>query len=127
MLDNKEPVATIAVSDLGKARRFYEDKVGLTPPADLGPEPRMVAYKCGNASLFVYESDYAGTNEATSVTWIVGDEIADIVRKLGSKGVAFESYDIPDAVKEGDVHVFGPIRTAWFKDPDGNIHALVNG
>lgn len=125
MLNNKEPVATVAVSDLEAARRFYEDKIGLTPPAD--PDPQMVTYRCGNASLFVYESGHAGTSKATSVTWIVGDDLADVVRKLGSKGVAFESYDITDAVKEGDIYVFGPIRTAWFKDPDGNIHALVNG
>jgi catechol 2,3-dioxygenase-like lactoylglutathione lyase family enzyme len=115
MLNNKEPVATVAVRDLQNARRFYEDKVGLTPPADVDPE--MVTYRCGNA----------GTNKATSVTWIVGDDLAELVRKLGSKGVAFEGYDIPDAVKEGDVFVFGQIRTAWFKDPDGNIHALVSG
>ena len=72
-------------------------------------------------------SENAGTNKATSVTWIVGDDLAETVRALAEKGVAFEQYDIPDAPKEGDVYVFGPIKTAWFKDPDGNIHALVNG
>ena len=125
MLNTKEPRATVAVRNLEAARKFYEDKVGLTPPRN--PDPRMVNYRCGNAWLFVYESENAGTNQATAVTWIVGDDLAETVRALAAKGVAFEQYDIPDAPKEGDVYVFGPIKTAWFKDPDGNIHALVNG
>lgn len=47
----------------------------------------------------------------------------------GRRGLvdAAESCDMPDAVRKRDVHIFGPIRTAWFKDPDGNIHALVDG
>jgi len=125
MLSNKQPVATIAVRDLDTARRFYEDKIGLTPARE--EEGPALTFRCGAFSLLVYKSDYAGTNKATSVTWMVGDEIGDIVRQLGSKGVAFEQYDMPDVVRDGDVHVFGAIKSAWFKDPDGNIHALVNG
>jgi catechol 2,3-dioxygenase-like lactoylglutathione lyase family enzyme len=126
MLESKEPMATVAVSKLERARKFYEDKVGLTPTSEQ-EEEGVIAYKCGKASLFVYESEYAGTNEATAVTWTVGDDIQKIVRDLAKNGVAFENYDMPDAKKEGDVFVFGKIKTAWFKDPDGNIHALVNG
>lgn len=125
MLNDKQPVATVAVSDLQVARRFYEDKLRLTPPTD--SDPHMVAYPCGGSSLFVYQSEYAGTNKATSVTWNVGSDLTEIVRKLGAKGVAFESYDFPGVTKEGDIHIFGQIRNAWFKDPDGNIHALVDG
>jgi hypothetical protein len=29
--------------------------------------------------------------------------------------------------RQGDVHVAGSMKAAWFKDPDGNIHALVSG
>lgn len=125
MLTDKQPVATVAVRDLEAARRFYEDKLGLAAPEEeAGP---ALTYRCGAFLLLLYKSDYAGTNEATSVTWMVGDDIADIVRQLGSKGIVFEHYDMPEVVREGDVHVFGPIKSAWFKDPDGNIHALVNG
>lgn len=125
MLSNKQPVATVAVHDLDTARRFYEDKLGLAAPKE--EEGPALTYKCGAFSLLVYKSDYAGTGKATSVTWLVGDEIGNITRELASKGVAFEHYDMPDMVKEDDVYVFGPIKTAWFKDQDGNIHALVNG
>jgi hypothetical protein len=42
--------------------------------------------------------------------------------------VRFEHYDdLPGMTREGDVHVAADMRAAWFKDPDGNIHALVRG
>ncbi len=48
------------------------------------------------------------------------------VRNLDTKGVTFEHYDMPDMTHEGDVHVAGDMRVAWFKDPDGNILNLVS-
>jgi len=87
----------------------------------------VVAYQAGGARLLVYRSPYAGTNQATAATWIVGDEIDDIVRGLRGKGVAFEHYDLPGMRRDGDVHVRGELRNAWFKDPDGNILSVVNG
>ena len=124
MLVHNDAVATVPVKNLAAASKFYEDKLGLEP---LGPEePGMRIYKSGRSKLFVYESQYAGTNAATAVTWGVGDEFEQIVRGLKDKGVRFEHYDLPNTRHEGDVHVMGPMRTAWFKDPDGNIHNIVN-
>jgi hypothetical protein len=57
----------------------------------------------------------------------VGDDVDDIARSLAAKGVVFEHYDAPGMTREGDVHVGGGMRVAWFKDPDGNIHALISG
>jgi catechol 2,3-dioxygenase-like lactoylglutathione lyase family enzyme len=76
--------------------------------------------------LIVYRSQYAGTNRATAVNWRVGDELDAIVAALGAKGVAFEHYDLPGLTQKGDVHAFGEFKSAWFKDPDGNIIALMN-
>ena len=53
--------------------------------------------------------------------------IDNIVRELKARGVQFEHYDFPGMKREGDVHVAGKIRNAWFKDPDGNILSVVNG
>lgn len=126
MLGNKQPMASVAVRNLDTARRFYEDKLGLTPKSG-EHEPTTITYQCGGASLFVYQSENAGTNKATAVTWNAGSDVDEIARALKAKGVAFESYDIPDGSKEGDVYILGRVRIAWFKDPDGNIHAIVNG
>src|SRR5687767_15991949 len=123
MLADREAVATIPVKDLDAARRFYGVTLGLTSSGDGNPE--FSSYRCGSSSLLVYRSKYAGTNRATAVTWLVGDEVDRIVRDLRGKGVGFEHYQLPDTKLEGDVHVTGDQRAAWFKDPDGNIIAVV--
>jgi hypothetical protein len=46
------------------------------------------------------------------------------VEALKRKGLTFEHYDLPETKRQGDVHVAGSTRVAWFKDPDGNIHNL---
>ena len=125
MLGNKDAVATIAVRNLDGARKFYEGTLGLKVVDTEGDE--LVAFRSGNATLFVYRSQYAGTNRATAATWVVGSEVDAIARALKAKGVAFEHYDMPDMKREGDVHVGGDVRVAWFKDPDGNILSIVNG
>jgi len=124
MLKEHEAVATIAVKDTGAARRFYEGKLGLKPEDTRDDE--VVTYGSGKSRLFVYKSDYAGTNKATSATWTV-DDVDGLARDLKAKGVQFERYDMPGMKHEGDVHVAGNMRAAWFKDPDGNILSIVSG
>ncbi|AMS44296.1 MULTISPECIES: VOC family protein [Aminobacter] len=124
MLGQINAVANVAVRDLGRARAFYEKTLGLSEVEHMGDEVSVL--KSGDTVINVYRSDYAGTNKATSVTWAVGDRIDGLVDELRSKGVAFEHYDMPDVRLEGDVHVFGDLRVAWFKDPDGNILNLIN-
>ena len=75
----------------------------------------------------MYRSEYAGTNQATALTWVVGDDVEGVVSKLKTKGVAFEHYDMPGMKREGDIHIGGDMKVAWFKDPDGNILNVVNG
>ena len=124
MLGDKGATATVAVKNAEAARKFYEVKLGLQQGPATGPG--VLAYKAGNTAILVYESEYAGTNKATAVTWPVGDEVDRLVQDLKAKGVGFEKYEFPGTTHEGDVHVHGEMRVAWFKDPDGNIHALVN-
>jgi catechol 2,3-dioxygenase-like lactoylglutathione lyase family enzyme len=125
MLGDQGAIATAAVKDIGTARRFYEDKLGLAP---LHPESHgVITYKTGGSSLLVYTSQFAGTNQATTVTWSVGKDFDDILQSLQSKGVPFEHYDgLPGLTREGDVHRSGDLKLAWFKDPDGNIHHLIS-
>jgi catechol 2,3-dioxygenase-like lactoylglutathione lyase family enzyme len=123
MLSERDAVATIAVRNTKAARRFYEGALGLEP----GPseEPSVLTYKSGNSRILVYESDYAGTNKATAATWMV-DDVDAVVKDLKRRGVSFEHYDMPGTVLEGDVHVAGDRRVAWFKDPDGNILSVAS-
>ena len=124
MLGGKNAAASLAVSDLERARDFYGNTLGLTTLQDV---PGALVYKSGDSAILVYSSEYAGTNKATAATWAVGDDLDAIVQDLKAKGIAFEHYDdLPDTRREGDVHVMGEIRGVWFKDPDGNILNLTN-
>ena len=124
MLADKDAVATVAVKDLKAAKKFYGDTLGLKPTPV--PEPEVLNYKSGDSTVLVYKSQFAGSNKATSVTWIV-DDVEGTVRDLKAKGVSFEHYDFPGMTRKGDVHIAGKSKAAWFKDPDGNILAVVSG
>ena len=121
MLSDKDAVATVAVKNLETAKRFYEGTLGLTKEME---NEEVIAFKTGRSKLFVYRSQYAGTNKATAVTW-VAEEVEELVRALKGRGVNFEHYDFPNMTRQGDIHVAGTMKAAWFKDPDGNIFSLV--
>ena len=124
MLAGKDPVATIAVKDLAVARKFYEGTLGLKVEDASGAEAQV--YRSGSSRLIVYRSQFAGTNKATALNFRVGDAIGEIVSGLEKKGITFERYDFPDARHEGPLHIMGPMKVAWFKDPEGNIISVMN-
>jgi catechol 2,3-dioxygenase-like lactoylglutathione lyase family enzyme len=124
MLGGKPAAATLAVSDMQRARDFYESTLGLEA---LQEEMGSVLFRSGSSMLLLYPSAYAGTNQATAATWAAGDDFDAIVQQLKSKGVSFEHYDdLPETTREGDVHAIGELKGVWFKDPDGNILSLIN-
>jgi catechol 2,3-dioxygenase-like lactoylglutathione lyase family enzyme len=120
MLGQFDPSPTLPVKDLARARRFYEETLGLAPEGD--SEMGVQAYRASGVVLTVYESAFAGTNQATVVTWAVGERFDAVVAALREKAVAFETYDMPGVAVEDGVHRAGGMKLVWFKDPDGNIH-----
>lgn len=123
MLSNSDACATIGVRDLPAAQKFYGDVLGLEKSTE---SPGGVFYKSGNSSVFIYPTSVAGTNKATYASWMV-DDVDGVAAYLKSKGVRFEQYDdLPGMTRDGDMHVMGDLRAAWFKDPDGNILNIVN-
>lgn len=124
LLGDRNAVANIAVKNMTTARKFYEGTLGLQQIDAEGDE--LVVYKSGGSAINVYRSEYAGTNQATAVTWTVGEDVEGVVRELKAKGVEFEHYDMPEMKLQGDVHVGGGMKVAWFKDPDGNILNIAN-
>ena len=101
MLGDIDIMATVAVKDIEKARKFYVDTLGLKPRES---GDGMLTLATGKTSLFVYESDFAGTNKATAATWTVDDDVENYVAQLRNKGVTFEHYNFPGSRLEGDVH-----------------------
>ena len=121
-LSESKAGATLAVSDLKRARGFYEEKLGLSPQQEMSADDGgAVIYGAGESSeLLVYTSQFAGTNQATAVSFDVSDIDAE-VDDLAGKGVEFERYPDLGDVDDRGVHSFEGGRGVWFKDPDGNI------
>ena len=126
MLKDRNSSAIVAVSDLEQARTFYEDTLGLTrSPGE--EEKGVLGFRTGDTGLIVYQSDYAGTNRANAVVWQMKGDLVETVNDLRAKGVTFERYDFPGMEWRDGVHEAGPVKLAWFKDPDGNILHLTEG
>jgi catechol 2,3-dioxygenase-like lactoylglutathione lyase family enzyme len=125
MLGRADATPMIAVKDLDRARSFYEGTLGLKAKDEWGGEGATL--KSGDTIINVYRSEFAGTNKATALTFQV-DDIDKEVGALKEKGIFFEHYDLPGLTPRGDLYVGEKgFKTAWFKDPDGNILSLIEG
>jgi catechol 2,3-dioxygenase-like lactoylglutathione lyase family enzyme len=121
MLGKADATPMIAVTDLDRARRFYGETLGLKTREDWG---EGFTLESGDTLVNVYKSEFAGTNKATALNFDV-DNIEDEVEELKQKGIFFEQYNLPGLEQRGDLYVGEGMKTAWFKDPDGNILSLI--
>jgi catechol 2,3-dioxygenase-like lactoylglutathione lyase family enzyme len=113
---------TLPASDYARARQFYEGVLGFTVEREF-PGETGVMYHAGPAHVFLYPSEFAGTNQATSATLLVAD-IAAAVEELRAKGVTFEEYDFPGLKTVDGIAELEGEKSAWFKDTEGNIIGL---
>ncbi len=120
MLADFAPIPTIAVTDLPKAQEFYEGVLGFSRGRDA---PDGVMYQAGSGSFLVYPSSFAGSNQATYMSFQVpADAFDELVGALRGKSVDFLTFDTPEGTWSDGVADFGNgARAVWFTDPDGNI------
>ena len=124
MLNDSKVVANIPASDLGRARDFYADKLGLTPAKEMVAGEVLVYRTAGGTEFQIYRTDYAGQAGHTIAQFHVRD-IESEVRDLKAKGVTFETYDMPGVSWDGEIaSMEGMGRAAWFKDSEGNTMCL---
>ncbi|MGH8662660.1 MAG: VOC family protein [Burkholderiales bacterium] len=123
MLQSSPMYAYIPVRDVSRARRFYEQKLGLKPKQEVAGG---VVYEFGDrTACFLYPTPNAGTSKASQAFWQVGD-VEREVAELKARDVEFENYDIPDGEKSpSGVITAGGAKAAWFKDSEGNIMAII--
>ena len=126
MLQRYPLYAYIPARNVARARKFYEEKVGLEPQEEI---EGGVAYGCGDhTAAFLYDAgESAGTSKASQAFWTVED-VEREVAELRSRGVTFERYeprDIGGLTMKGDIAEGDGMKVAWFKDTEGNIMALV--
>jgi catechol-2,3-dioxygenase len=113
--------ARAAASDLGRARRWYEERLGLVPEHE---DPGGLWYRfAGETWLYLYETPSAGTAQNTIAGWAVKD-IGSVVTALRERGVIFEQYDLGDVPMVDGLADFGIAKAAWFKDSEGNTYEL---
>jgi catechol 2,3-dioxygenase-like lactoylglutathione lyase family enzyme len=121
MLGDQRCAAMLPASDFERAKSWYADKLGLKP---FDETPAGADYQCADGTGFsVYPSQFAGTNQATVMGWLVSDINAEM-EQLKAAGVTFEEYDIPGVKTEGGVAELDGEKAAWFKDSEGNILAI---
>lgn len=120
---SSSPLTTIIpVTDGERSRKFYEDSLGL-PFQGQAMDGNLVFTLAGDGSLALLSDPEATPSPHTAASFEVHD-IAAVISELGSKGVVFEDYDLPDLKTVDHVCILGSERAAWFKDPDGNILCL---
>jgi len=118
MLTQAPITAMLPVKDLGRAREFYEQKLGLTP-AGLQPDGKFLL-RCNGTTLALFPKPEGTKAEHTAVSFKVDDIVAEI-RDLKARGVQFHDYDFPGFKTIEHVAIVGADRAAWFSDPEGNI------
>ena len=121
MLQKSPMYAYLPVQDVARARRFYEEKLGFKPQKELAGG--VVYDFAGGTACFLYPTPNAGTNKASQAFWQVED-VEREVAELKARGVTFEQYDFP-GMKDGIMTGPGSAKSAWFKDPEGNILAII--
>jgi predicted enzyme related to lactoylglutathione lyase len=122
MLQQAPMYAYIPAKDVGRARKFYEEKVGLKPKQELAGG---VVYEFGKGTgCFLYPTANAGTSKASQAFWQV-DDVEREVADLKTRGVRFEEYDVPGMKTLNGIATGGGAKAAWFKDSEGNILALI--
>ncbi|WP_346231458.1 VOC family protein [Parafrigoribacterium mesophilum] len=113
-----EAVAVLPASDLQRARTFYHDMLDLDPTEQYGDN---LVYRVGNGSTFeLYETPNAGTAQNTQMCLMTDDLDAEMAQ-LRQRGVIFEDYDIPGLTTVAGVATEDNMRTAWFRDSEGNF------
>jgi len=107
---------TIMVSDMPRARAFYEGRLGLEVLREAGP---YLFLRAGVGQLALV----ARASVTPAATTICAFEVADLramLSALRSRGVIFEEYDLPTLRTVDGIAKVGPFHAAWVKDPDGN-------
>jgi len=122
MLQKSPMYSYIPAKDVARARRFYEQKLGLEPKREVAGGV-IYEFAAGTA-CFLYPTIHAGTSAASQAFWQVAD-VEREVAELRAKGVTFEEYDIPGVAMKDGIVTAGGAKTAWFKDTEGNILAIV--
>jgi predicted enzyme related to lactoylglutathione lyase len=122
---SESPIFTILpADDRDRARAFYSEKLGLTPQVQPNGD---LEYETGGTRFYVTKSAGRSPGDFTQASWVVQDLDAEVA-ELGSRGVEFEEYDLPEIkmkTLKGITVVPELGRAAYFKDSEGNLFGMI--
>jgi len=124
MLSNRRAMATIPAADIGRAKAWYSEKLGLVP--EMSDDTGLLYRLGGGSGFLLYPTPNAGQAPNTLMTFESSDVAADVAALKG-KGVMFEEYDLPELKTVNSIASLGGRKAAWFKDSEGNILAVGDG
>jgi catechol 2,3-dioxygenase-like lactoylglutathione lyase family enzyme len=114
--------ATLPAADLERAKKFYAEKLGLTPSTE---SPGGIFYVVGGGTRFtIYPTPNPSRGGHTQLGFTTSD-VKKEVAELRARGVVFEEYDFPGLKTEDSVAKTGDTFAAWFKDSEGNTIGIV--
>ena len=128
MLQNYKAFSGFSVDDINVAKNFYQEKLGLEVNHDDSTGMIMLGLDLNGCNVMVYPKPDHRPATYTVLNFEVKD-LDKIVIDLTNKGVKFEQYKNeyvatePTGIARGNGS--GP-DIAWFKDPAGNIMALLS-
>lgn len=120
-LKDSSVMPVIAVDDLERAAGFYSGKLGLEVER-IPDDPSVALVRVGDDSLLLYRSSFP--RGATTVASFIVHDVEGTVAELQGRGVVFEEYDQPGLKTVGGIATMGDLKSAWFKDSEGNVMAI---
>lgn len=121
MLGKHRVYATIPATDMARAKRWYEEKLGLRPATETEVG---ATYMLGEGTgFFLYPTEFAGKAPNTLMGFVSKDVEKDVAA-LKARGVTFEEYDMPGLKTVNSIAMLGTMKGAWFKDSEGNILSI---
>lgn len=117
MLNTSQLVGFVATARPEEARRFYGQALGL-PLIEDGPY--ALVFSANGTMVRVQKVERVAPAGYTALGWAVAD-LAEVVRRLGERGVVFERYEGLGQDERGVWRSPSGAAVAWFRDPDGNI------
>ena len=129
MLGNASIIAAVPITDLARAKVFYVDILGFHVLLE-DPEQRILIVRGNGSMLELVQQETASSGSHTCAIFMLGDNFEDVVDRLIDRGVTFDVREIPTLDIQWDERgfgIYGDRKTAWFKDPDGNVLQLYAG
>lgn len=113
----KEVHTVLPAADLERARTFYRDKLKMEPDET---HEGMMVYHIPGGVFEIYETPNAGTAQNTQMGWVT-DDLDGEMSVMRGNGVVFEEYDLPGMKTVNGVAEMEGLRSAWFRDSEGNF------